>query len=151
MLVEEFLVAVISLLTGVFNLYSRVKTSILVLDQDFAPKTDHIPFFRVENAGFDLVAQRRLIEYNDLPQVKAEQCEYLSLPHSKEPLGDFQPERVPFVKKEKLAAERNYHLSGERNRVARKYSHSFPTVETSDAYLFRIEGGGTPKTTFEES
>ena len=69
MLVEEYLVAVVSLPAGVFNPYSGVKTSILILDKVLAKKTNHIAFFKVENDGFDLGAQRREIDKNDLPQV----------------------------------------------------------------------------------
>ena len=56
MLVEEYLVAVISLPAGVFQPYSGVKTSILILDKALARKTDSIAFFKVENDGFDLGA-----------------------------------------------------------------------------------------------
>ena len=69
LLVEEFLVAVVSLPAGVFQPYSGVKTSILILDKALAKKTDRIAFFKVENDGFDLGAQRRPIDKNDLPQV----------------------------------------------------------------------------------
>ena len=61
MLVEEYLVAVVSLPAGVFNPYSGVKTSILILDKSLARKTDTIAFFKVENDGFGLGAQRRAI------------------------------------------------------------------------------------------
>ena len=59
MLVEEYLVAVVSLPAGVFNPYSGVKTSILILDKSLAKKADAIAFFKVENDGFGLGAQRR--------------------------------------------------------------------------------------------
>ena len=61
MLVEEYLVAVISLPAGVFNPYSGVKTSILIMDKTLARKADSIAFFKVENDGYDLGAQRRPI------------------------------------------------------------------------------------------
>ena len=67
MLVEEYLVAVVSLPAGVFNPYSGVKTSILILDKSLAKKTNTIAFFKVENDGFGLGAQRREIDKNDLP------------------------------------------------------------------------------------
>ena len=67
MLVENYLVAVVSLPAGVFNPYSGVKTSILILDKSLAKKTDTIAFFKVENDGFGLGAQRREIDKNDLP------------------------------------------------------------------------------------
>ena len=77
MLVENYLVAVVSLPAGVFQPYSGVKTSILLLDKALAQKTDRIAFFKVENDGFDLGAQRREIAENDLPKVREELGEYL--------------------------------------------------------------------------
>ena len=59
MLVEEYLVAVVSLPAGVFNPYSGVKTSILILDKSLARQSDTIGFFKIENDGFGLGAQRR--------------------------------------------------------------------------------------------
>jgi type I restriction enzyme M protein len=67
MLVEKYLYAVVSLPAGVFNPYSGVKTSILFMDRRLAAKTDAVLFVKVENDGFDLGAQRRAIEKNDLP------------------------------------------------------------------------------------
>src|SRR5659263_601061 len=67
MLVDDYLVAVVSLPAGVFNPYSGVKTSILILDKSLANKTHTVGFFKVENDGFCLGAQRRAIEKNDLP------------------------------------------------------------------------------------
>ena len=77
MLVEDCLVAVVSLPAGIFQPYSGVKTSILILDRSLARRTDRIAFFKVENDGFDLGAQRRPVDRNDLPQVQAEIAEYL--------------------------------------------------------------------------
>jgi len=77
LLVENSLVAVVSLPAGCFNPYSGVKTSILILDKSLAKQSDSIAFFKVENDGFGLGAQRRAIGKNDLPQVKAELDEYL--------------------------------------------------------------------------
>jgi len=68
MLVESYLVAVVSLPAGVFNPYSGVKTSILFMDKAQAKKSGDILFVKVENDGYDLGAQRRRIEQNDLPQ-----------------------------------------------------------------------------------
>ena len=76
-LVEGYLVAVVSLPTGVFNPYSGVKTSVLILDRALAKRTDSVGFFRVDNDGFALGSQRRPIERNDLPRLQAELTEYL--------------------------------------------------------------------------
>jgi type I restriction enzyme M protein len=67
-LIQSALVAVISLPAGVFNPYSGVKTSILILDKNLNKKTKNILFIKVENDGFDLGSQRRPIKDNDLPK-----------------------------------------------------------------------------------
>jgi len=66
LLIEDGLLAVVSLPAGVFNPYSGVKTSILFFDNSLAKKTAKILFVRVLNDGFDLGAQRRPIDRNDL-------------------------------------------------------------------------------------
>ena len=68
-LVEFCLVGVISLPAGVFQPYSGVKTSILILNKEFNQKSDSIFFAKVENDGFSLGAQRTPTSKNDLPEV----------------------------------------------------------------------------------
>jgi len=67
MLVKGYLVAVVSLPAGVFNPYSGVKTSILVMDKPLVKKSDDVLFIKIDNDGFNLGAQRRPIDKNDLP------------------------------------------------------------------------------------
>ncbi len=107
LLVDQYLVAVVSLPAGVFNPYSGVKTSILILDKSLAKKSSTIGFFKVENDGFGLGAQRREIEKNDLPQVLAEIDEYLRRLRAGESAEDFQPTLGLIVAKEKIAANRD--------------------------------------------
>jgi type I restriction enzyme M protein len=64
---ENYLYAVVSLPAGIFNPYAGVKTSILLLDRQFAKTKNEILFVKVENDGYDLGAQRREIKKNDLP------------------------------------------------------------------------------------
>lgn len=128
MLVEEYLVAVVSLPAGVFNPYSGVKTSILILDKTLARQSDTVAFFKVENDGFGLGAQRREIEKNDLPQTRAEIAEYLRRLHTREPLEDFQPTLGLTVPKEKIAANGDYNLSGERYRDGVVSNTTYPLV-----------------------
>lgn len=116
MLVENYLVAVVSLPAGVFNPYSGVKTSILLLDKSLAPKTDNIGFFKIENDGFGLGAQRRPIERNDLPQARTEIAEYFRHLCAGESLEDFQPPLGLIVAKENIAANGDYNLSADRYR-----------------------------------
>ena len=128
MLVEGYLVAVVSLPVGVFNPYSGVKTSILILDKSLAKKTDRIAFFKVENDGFDLGAQRRPIDKNDLPQVQCEIAEYLHLLRTREMLEDFQPALGLLAEKEKIAANGEYNLSGQRYRESITRATCWPMV-----------------------
>lgn len=68
MMVEEnYLWAVVSLPGGIFNPYSGVKTSILLFDREIAKKTNKILFVKVNNDGYELGAQRRESDKNDLP------------------------------------------------------------------------------------
>ena len=155
MLVENYLVAVISLPSGVFQPYSGVKTSILILDKTLAKKADRIAFFKVENDGFDLGAQRRPTDKNDLPQVRAEIADYLGQLRARESAS---PGRVAepgymyglIVEKERIAANGEYNLSGERYREGRTRNHLFPMVSIGDTSVFRIESGGTPKSDVKE-
>ncbi len=125
MLVEEYLVAVVSLPAGVFNPYSGVKTSILILDKSLAKRTDSIAFYKVENDGFGLGAQRREIDKNDLPAATAFLKSYMiSLPST---LSTETPSAL-IVPKTKLAANGDYNLSGERYRENGQRSSQYPHV-----------------------
>ena len=142
MLVENYLVAVISLPAGVFQPYSGVKTSILLLDKALAQKTDRIAFFKVENDGFDLGAQRREIAENDLPRVQAEITDYLwwlrageAVPSDgvAEPRVDYTATLGLVAEKEKIAAGGEYNLSGERYREREISTKTkWPIVELKD-------------------
>jgi len=69
-LVEDYLVGVISLPTGIFKPYSGVKTSILILDKELNQKSKNVFFAKIENDGFSLGATRTPIDKNDLPEIK---------------------------------------------------------------------------------
>jgi len=64
-LVENGLVGVISLPSGVFNPYSGVKTSILIIDK--TKNADALFYAVIQNDGYSLGAQKNKIELNDLP------------------------------------------------------------------------------------
>tara|TARA_B100001057_G_scaffold327186_1_gene327464 strand:- start:3437 stop:5923 length:2487 start_codon:yes stop_codon:yes gene_type:complete len=66
-LIENGLTGVVSLPAGVFNPYSGVKTSILILDKSKNPES--VYFAQIKQDGFSLSAQRNPISQNDLPQV----------------------------------------------------------------------------------
>ncbi len=169
MLVEHYLVAVISLPAGVFQPYSGVKTSILLLDKALAKRTDSIAFFKVENDGYDLGAQRRPIDKNDLPRVQNELGEYLeqlrageSMPTARvaEPGTEYKTNESAtkprlIADKEKIAAGGEYNLGGERYREITARLSRFPIVslgEVADVIAgqsppgksYNNAGNGTP-------
>ncbi|MDF9833490.1 type I restriction enzyme M protein [Ereboglobus sp. PH5-5] len=149
MLVENSLVAVVSLPAGCFNPYSGVKTSILILDRGLAKNASTIAFFKVENDGYGLGAQRRPIDKNDLPKVQADIETYLAAIRSKTPVEELELTTALIIPKGKIAANGDYNLSGERYRKGGVFNHGFPSVLLGDAGLFRIESGGTPKSGVE--
>jgi len=145
MLIETSLVAVISLPAGVFNPYSGVKTSILILNKPLAKRSDGIAFFKVGNDGFGLGAQRRANTGEELTLVKTELAEYFKVLHSRQPTADFQPTLGQIVKKEKIAANGGYNLSGDRYREGVVTTSEFPHVLIRDVSEV-ITKGTTPTT-----
>jgi type I restriction enzyme M protein len=142
MMVEKYLVGVISLPSGVFQPYSGVKTSILVFDRGLSQKTDKIFFGKVENDGFDLGAQRREIEKNDLPIITKEVSAYLEgLRNGKL----VESQKLTYVPKEQILNSSDIGLSYDRYLVKDIRISSFPTVsigelcEMINGYAFKSE------------
>ncbi len=149
-LLDESLVAVISLPGGVFNPYSGVKTSILILDKVLAPKTDHVAFFKVENDGYDLGAQRRPISQDDLPAVADDIAEYLRRLRECDAPSEYKPTLGCVVAKGEIAADSGYNLSGERYSRTTGTSTIHPMVKLGTPGLFDVVSGGTPKSDVPE-
>ncbi len=150
MLVEGYLAAVVSLPAGVFQPYSGVKTSILVLDKTLARRADHIAFFKVENDGYDLGAQRREIAANDLPAVQAELGEYLRRLRGGLALDDFAPATGLVVAKERIADGGDYNLSGERYRESAGQGSQYEWVELGDILAGKPQyGSGAKKVDYD--
>src|SRR3990167_4096875 len=128
-LVEDGLYAVVSLPQGVFAKpggKGNVKTSILFFDNQLAKKSNEILFVKVENDGFDLGAQRRKIDKDDLP-------ESLAILNAWKNGKKQESDLALWVKKEKIAESGSYVLTGERYKevVARK-NQKWPLVELND-------------------
>ena len=151
MLVENSLVAVVSLPAGCFNPYSGVKTSILILDKSIAKAADTIAFFKVENDGFGLGAQRRAFDKNDLPQVQAELATYLQAIRSKASTEAILAltSTAQIVSKEKIAANGDYNLSGERFREGAANLSTFALVRLEE--VFTKIGNGVNVTQVDET
>jgi len=137
MLVENYLVGVISLPAGVFQPYSGVKTSILWLDRTLAKKTDNILFIKVENDGFDLGAQRRPIKENDLPVAFNNLNNYkiaININGSQELVS---LKNVILVEKSAISDNKEYNLSIERYKKSEiEQNAKFPMIKIGDICSF---------------
>ena len=130
MLVENALVAVVSLPAGVFNPYAGVKTSILFLDKSLAKRTDRIAFFKVENDGFDLGAQRRPIAQNDLHAAADFIHAWLQSIRTGKPAPEAPNALV--IEKAKIAKNGEYNLSGDRYRESEIITTNYPLKQLGD-------------------
>ena len=122
-LIETALIGVISLPAGVFNPYSGVKTSILILDKKLSKERDSIFFAKVENDGFSLGAQRTSISQNDLPQI-------LELIRNKEK----ETTNFSLVNKDIILSEQTLTLSASRYVDTVIINSEFPVVPIVDTF-----------------
>lgn len=131
MLVENHLAAVISLPAGVFNPYSGVKTSILLLDRAVAKASKHVAFFKIENDGFALGTQRKAVKGSQLAQVKNELVAWLQLARTGG-AGGLESNLGFAVQRTDLAMGSDYSLSGERYRPETEEEHAISRVRIGD-------------------
>ena len=156
---NNFLYAVVSLPAGVFNPYSGVKTSILLMDRTLAKKTKDILFIKIENDGFDLGAQRREIDKNDLPYALRILKEYKNIFSSRHSAldaesslsaldsrlrGNDMRDIFHIVPKAKIAESGDHNLTGDRYRERIVHSHKdWPMVELGE--VAEIISGQSPE------
>ncbi|WP_116787003.1 N-6 DNA methylase [Flavobacterium psychrotrophum] len=148
MLVDKFLYAVVSLPAGVFNPYSGVKTSILLMDADLAKKTKDVLFVKIDNDGYGLGSQRNAVKGGQLEaaieiiktfrenSLNAKSFENTTLAQA--------------VSKTEIGKSGDYNLSGERYKKIFFSDSTFPMVKLSDESIFKIISGGTPSSEIEE-
>lgn len=136
LLVEDGLFAVVSLPNGVFNPYSGVKTSILFFDNALAKKTTDILFVKIDSDGFDLGAQRRKIENNDLTNALIILREFI-----KDPANDLSGEvksLVSLISKTKISEDGNYNLSSDQyKQIDVKSNQKWPMVTLRDVCVLQ--------------
>lgn len=149
MLVDKFLASVISLPQGVFNPYSGVKTSILIFDMALVKKCPCVSFFKVENDGFNLGSQRKPQSGSQLPQLKEDISRWLD--EARSGRGDVLDSTLGFcVNRETLLSDKEITLNAGRY-ISRDIGKSdFPMISLGDKGIFRVEGGGTPKSNVSE-
>lgn len=119
---ENYLYAVVSLPSGIFQPYSGVKTSILFMDKQLAKKTDKVLFVEIQNDGFDLGAQRRPIDKNDLPKALEIINKWQNAINSQIEFS-IDSKRIVLVEKSKLAENGEYNLTASRYKVTQDFSN----------------------------
>jgi len=134
LLVEDSLIAVISLPAGCFNPYSGVKTSVLLLDKGLVNKTDSVLFIKISNDGYDLGAQRREIDKNDLPLAKQAFADFKKHLAEGKPFDpDAYNNLCLLVDKEKVLANKDVALGGDRYIIGKADSYQkYDLCKTSD-------------------
>jgi type I restriction enzyme M protein len=131
-LVEDGLFAVVSLPSGVFQPYSVVKTSILLFDKETARTTKNVLFVKIQHDGFDLGAQRREIDKNDLPLALQIIRKFKSTLSDSE-FSDDEKQLAHVVAKEKIIESGDYNLSGERYGIKEDFGNvKYPLVEVGE-------------------
>ncbi|WP_394757101.1 N-6 DNA methylase [Rhodoferax sp.] len=145
MLVRTSLVAVVSLPAGVFNPYSGVKTSVLILDKRLHKQLDSVLFIKVGNDGFNLGAQRRAVVNSDLPEATRLLRAWMTSPQDFE--GDGAISQA--VTRAKIGEGSDFNLSGDRYGFDVLGDSAYPQVSLGNEDIFKIESGGTPSSTEE--
>lgn len=146
MLVENHLAAVISLPAGVFNPYSGVKTSILILDRAVAKASQHVAFFKIENDGFALGAQRKAVKGSQLAQVKSELGAWLQAARAGGGEG-LESSLGGAVERARLAEGGDYNLSAERYAAATTRTSQWPMVKLGEVVRAKSGNGKVIKGT----
>ncbi len=120
------------------------------MDKQLAKKADTILFVKVNNDGFDLGAQRRAIEKNDLTEALAILQQYKqALQSGEDPKTILSDSKVATIavlaEKSQIAKNGDYNLTGERYKESLARLHDeWPMVELGDEEFFNIASGGTP-------
>jgi type I restriction enzyme M protein len=156
MLVDKYLYAVVSLPAGVFNPYSGVKTSILLMDADLAKKTNDILFIKIDNDGYGLGAQRNAVKGGQLEEAIKIIREYVASSQSSnvetQCIASLQEQQNPIaqlVAKTEIGKSGDYNLSGERYKITRDLDLSdYPIMKLGDCC--DIFNGSTPSKTNKE-
>lgn len=136
MLVENHLYAVVSLPAGVFNPYSGVKTSILLMNREIAKKRDDILFIKIDNDGYNLGAQRASVKGSQLEEA-------IHIAQKFEVQEEFEESLIAnTVLKTRVAANGEFNLSGERYKDTKEFKNTDTKIVTL-AEVANLEYGFT--------
>ncbi|HMZ95412.1 MAG TPA: N-6 DNA methylase, partial [Chitinophagales bacterium] len=144
LLIEDSLLAIISLPAGVFNPYSGVKTSILVLDKSLAKSSNDVLFIKIENDGYDLGSQRKKIELNDLPSALTTLNDFKAFITESKSTDCLINENCSIISKSKILSNSSIILTMDRYKENKNTNSSqYPMVKIGD--ICEIQRGGSPR------
>lgn len=143
---ENYLYAVISLPSGVFNPYSGVKTSVLILDKALAKKTDKVLFVKMNYDGLDLGAQRRPIDKNDIPNI-IETVKSFAFNIETETENDFVDKYgLSIVASKEQIRQNDYVLVGDRYKEQKIITSAYDFVALGD--VCEVVAGQSPESKY---
>ncbi len=147
MLVDKHLYAVVSLPAGVFNPYSGVKTSILLMDADLAKKTNDVLFIKIDNDGYGLGSQRNAVKGGQLQEAITTLQTFRTNCIENEPFDNTTLAQA--VSKTEIGKNGDYNLSGEKYKIGQELSNiKYDIVSIGD--VFTTSSGGTPLKKYED-
>lgn len=145
LLLDDSLIAIVSLPAGIFQPYSGVKTSVLILDKKLSRNCRDVLFVKIENDGYDLGAQRREIEKNDLPFALSIINKFKDSVLNGEEFKSTN-DNVLILSRAEIATKYQYNLSIDRFREKTNILKSkYPMVKLGEISE-RITKGTTPTT-----
>lgn len=137
---DGLLYAVISLPAGVFNPYSGVKTSILLIDKSFARLKDEILFVKLNNDGFDLGAQRQPKKGSEIPDIIRIVQKYHADLEPQTADDEILQHPLVTIAEKKQISEQDYILVGERYKISEIINSNWPMVALSEL-CYEIKNG----------
>lgn len=140
-LTNDYLYAVVSLPAGVFNPYSGVKTSILLLEKNISKKAKKVLFVKIENDGYGLGAQRSAVKGGQLEEaIDTINLFKKSIIENK----DFEnTELAHAVEKTVIAKNGDFNFSGERYFNQIVLESNFDIVPLKDVF-FKVRDSVVP-------
>ncbi|RKJ72765.1 restriction endonuclease subunit M/S [Butyricicoccus sp. 1XD8-22] len=129
---DGLLYAVISLPAGVFNPYSGVKTSVLLIDKSFARLKGEILFVKLNNDGFDLGAQRQPKTGSEIPEIIRIVQKYHADLNSQTTDNEFLQHPIVTIASKTQIADQDYILVGERYKISETINSSWPMATLSE-------------------
>lgn len=134
-----FLYAVISLPGGVFNPYSSVKTSILLMDRAFAASKKELLFLKLSNDGFDLGAQRREIEGSEVAAIVQVLQKYRADPAAETANPEIREHPLVTLVDKRRVSEYDYILVGDRYQNQEIRQLQYPVKQLGDLCDLNLE------------